>query len=235
MKILFNNASLIRMFFLVTGLILLYCCSTNEDDMRQKTVNELGDPDEIATGGYGVDVYQIYYYDNTNIDRVYVYRKSASGCGSSGNWYIYNTYMASWLDRTMYTPPKIVHTPVKSSPAGKSILITATITDDSYVKNAIVYYCVLGDTTFLPVTMGLVDSTLYSADIPAESVTTKGVSYYLVANDASHSSRLPSPKGTYTINVTEGAARVVGRPDTTQTPSPLKITPSNRERLNITQ
>ena len=235
MKILYSNISLVRMLFLVSGLILFFSCSTNEEDMRQKTVDELGVPDEIANGGYGVDTYQIYYYDNKNIDRVYLYRKSAPGCGSSGNWYIYNTYMSSWMSRTLYEPPKIVHTPIKTAPAGKSILVSANVTDDNYVKDVILHYRALGDTTFLPVTFGNADTTLYTADIPAEIVTAAGVEYYIEAHDAAHTSRLPNLKGTYVISISAGVAKVLGKPETTYTPSPLKLSPVSRKGLDITQ
>lgn len=235
MKILGGNMALVRMIFLVSGLILFFSCSTKEEDMRQRTVDELGPPDEIVEGGYGVDQYLYYFYDNKDIDRVYMYRKSAPGCGSSGNWYIYNTYMSSWWGRTLYTPPKIVHNPVKAAPAGKSILISAQVTDDQYVKDVIMHYRVLGDSTFMPVTMGLVDSTRYSADIPADKVTTIGVEYYIEAHDAAHSSRMPQIKGTYVVSISEGAAKVVGKPETTYTPSPARLSPVSRQGLNINQ
>jgi hypothetical protein len=203
--------------------------------MRQKTVDELGPPDEVLETGFGIDQYTYYYYDNKDIDRVYVYRKSAPGCGSSGNWYIVNTYMSSWMGRTLYTPPKIVHTPVKAAPAGKQILITAKVSDDQYVKDVIMNYRVLGDSTFLPVSMGLVDSTLYSAEIPADKVTSTGVEYYILAHDAAHASRMPQVKGTYVVKVSEGAAKVLGKPETTYTPSPSRLAPVNTQGLNINQ
>jgi hypothetical protein len=235
MKILYGNTALVRMFFLVSGLILLFSCSTKEDDMRQRTVDELGPPDQIVSGGYGYDIYELYYYDNRDIDRVYQYRKSAPGCGSSGNWYIVNTYVGSYIGRTLYTPPTIVHSPVKSAPAGKSILIAAKVTDDLYVKDAIVHYRVLGDTTFLPLTMGLADSTNYTTDIPADKVTTAGLEYYIEAHDAAHVSRMPAVKGTYRISVSPGAAKILGKPETTFTPSASKLTPTNSKGLDITR
>ena len=84
-----------RMLIFLCGIFLLFSCM-EEEDMRAKTIEELGEPDEIMEGGYGANEYTVYYYYNKNIDRVYVYNKSAPGCGSSGNWYVANTWAVSW-------------------------------------------------------------------------------------------------------------------------------------------
>ncbi|MHB9030660.1 MAG: hypothetical protein ACYC9O_17985, partial [Candidatus Latescibacterota bacterium] len=104
----------VRMLILVCGILLLFSCM-EEEDMRAKTVNELGEPDEISQGGFGPDEYEVYYYFNKNIDRVYVYNKSAPGCGSGGNWYVANTWAVSWdysLIDKLDLPPTVVHSPV---------------------------------------------------------------------------------------------------------------------------
>lgn len=234
MKRVFAGTSRLVMFSIFFGLILLFSCS-DEEDMRQKTVKELGEPDEIVTGGYGVDEYEIYYYDNINIDRAYMYQKSASGCGGSGNWYIANTWMASWdSSREIYEPPTIIHSPVKTAALGTAILIQAEVTDDNYVKDVILYYCALPDTNFLAATMSFKDSTTYFSEIPADMVTASGVEYYLEAHDSAHTSRLPEIRGTYLISVSADAQRVVGKPETSDSPN-IPNFPVSREKSIITQ
>ncbi len=226
-----SGSSLIRMLVLVSGILFLFSCM-EEDDMRLKTVAELGEPDEIMSGGYGPDVYELYFYDRADINRVYQYRKSASGCGSQGNWYVANVYLSDLhFQRELYEPPKIEHTPLKTAATGTLIQITARITDDNYVKDAIMYYRIPTEEDFLPLTMSLEDSSRFSAEITPDRVTSAGIEYYIEATDSrDHKTRLPERSGTYVITVSEGAAKTVGNLESTTVPKLPKFAPTPLEK-----
>jgi hypothetical protein len=202
----------------LTGLLVFFSCM-EEEDMRKQAVNDLGEPDEIQTGGFGVDRYEIYFYDRKDLNRVYIYQKSAPGCGSQGNWYVVDVvYPADiYYDRETYEPPKIVHSPVKTASPGSPIAISAKVTDDQYVKDVILYCRTRGETDFLPVTMAPGDSSMYSGEIPAERATVAGVEYYIEATDSAHKSRLPQVKGVYLITVSPGAEITYGKPQSAPT------------------
>lgn len=164
----------------------------------QQMIDVLGEPDEIIKGGYGIDQYEMYFYDRKDLNRAYVFQKS-----DQGMWYVKTViYPADlYYDRETYEPPKIVHSPVKTAPPGKVISIKANVTDDQYVKDVILYCRALGETDFLHITMAPGDSSLYIGEIPAERVTIAGVEYHIEARDSGHTSRLPQVKGEFLIAV----------------------------------
>ncbi|MDP2984305.1 MAG: hypothetical protein Q8O92_13375 [Candidatus Latescibacter sp.] len=206
----------IRMYVLVTGIILLFSCS-NESDMREATKAQLGEPDLVQSGGSGPYQYQVYVYARKDINRVYEYRKSAPGCGGQGQWYVNQVYPADYLGYTLYTPPTIVHTTVKTGEPGKNLLISAKVTDDGQVVSVILFYRKPGATDYQPITMNP-ESDSSVAEIPADQVTTAGIQYYIEATDnGQHKSRLPV-QDFYTVTIKEaGAARIIGQPETTET------------------
>lgn len=89
------------------------------------------------------------------------------------------------------TPPTISHTAVTKATDGKSVEVSATITDDVAVESATLYYRKTGETTFSSVTMTKSDDT-YSATIPASAVTTDGVEYYISATDGFNTATFPA-------------------------------------------
>ncbi len=208
-------SAFLRILAIFTGVVVFFSCM-EEDDMRQKTLDDLGEPDEIQTGGWGSNTYEIFFYDRQDLNRAYIYQKSAPGCGSSGNWYITDVvYPADvYYARELYVPPEIKHSPIKTAPPDTSLTVRALITDDSYVKDAIMYYHATGDSIFIPVTMAPGDSSYYYAEIPREQVQIRGVEYYIYATDSSHASRLPQVKGTYAVKVSVGAAVTYGKQQT---------------------
>lgn len=216
MKGFLGKSPLIKMFVLVAGIILLFSCS-NESDMREATKAQLGEPDLVQSGGSGPYQYQVYVYARKDINRVYEYRKSASGCGSQGQWYVSQVYPADYLGYTLYSPPAIVHTPVKTGESGKNLLISAKVTDDGQVISVILFYRKPGATDYQPITMNP-ESNSYVAEIPADQATTVGIQYYIEAtDDGKHKSRLPV-QDFYLITIKEaGAARIIGQPETTET------------------
>ena len=79
--------------------------------------------------------------------------------------------------------PSITHVPITNGqPAGQPVTITADVTDVSGVSQVRLHYRVTGGGTYAASTMTAAGST-YSATIPAGSVTTAGVQYYLSASD----------------------------------------------------
>ena len=107
-----------------------------------------------------------------------------------------------------------MHLPIKTSPPDTALTVKAKITDDSYVKDAILYYHATGDSTYIPVAMAPGDSSYYYAEIPKEQVQLRGVEYYIHATDSSHSSRLPQVKGTYAVKVSVGTSVTYGKKQT---------------------
>lgn len=238
MKRLVSGASFIRMLVFVVGVLFLFSCDLEEDNMIEKVVWNIGEPDEIYHGGYGVNEYYYYYYDNAELNIVYVFMKSSPGCGSSGNWYIAQTYVGSLnFGRELYTPPTIKHAPVKTAAPGTAIPITAVIYDDDYVKDAILYYKVAGqpdstaDSTEVVMYPSLTDSS-YTATIEADAVTTAGVEYFIMAYDDEHKSRLPELRGYFTITVSAGDSMTYGKTETNKIVVP-NYTPTVREKTGI--
>jgi len=207
------NTGIVRVLMVCFAVLIVFSCS-KESDMRDGVIETLGEPDEIISGGSGAYKYQHFIYLNKNIDRIYVFRKSAAGCGSSGNWYVDYIYSASYYGYDLYEPPTINHAPVSTVPVGKKIVIIAEITDDEQVISADLFYRIKGTSDSTKVNMAVVDS-LYSAEIPASAVTEAGVEYFIQASDGEHAAKLP-PKGYYTIFTTKSKSAVTyAEPETT--------------------
>lgn len=220
------NAGFVRMVVVCIGVAILLSCST-EKDMRQGLVETLGEPDIIDKGGSGPYQYEYYWYLNQNVDRMYVFQKSAPGCGSSGNWYVeyvYRaSYQASYYGYELYEPPTINHAQLVTAPVGKQIVVRAEITDDERVVSADLFYRVRGTADSTAVRMAVVDS-LYTAEIPALAVTEAGVEYFIEASDGDHTSKLP-PRGYFTILTTKSkTAETYAEPETTFRPiAPIDV------------
>ncbi|UCE37748.1 MAG: Ig-like domain-containing protein [Thermoplasmata archaeon] len=91
-------------------------------------------------------------------------------------------YVDVYIDTT---PPSISHTPVTAGSEGSAITISATVTDDhSDVDYVELFYKRIIDTKYTNITMTR-SGYVYSADIPADVVTTDGVDYYIKAADKS--------------------------------------------------
>lgn len=87
--------------------------------------------------------------------------------------------------------PIIFHEPVIESNEGKKIEITATITDNIIITNAILYYRKTGSTDYSKTTMSS-EGYEYSANIPASGITTNGIEYYIWATDGINNATHPS-------------------------------------------
>jgi len=192
--------SLYMVILVVTAIVLVFSCS-KDTDKRKIVRDEYGEPDEIIYGGYGSYKSELYVYANKNINRVFDFNQSGSGCGGSGQWYIYNTYTAEYWGYTLYLPPFITHTPVQTAIPDESVNITATVIDDVEVISVYLFYRVKGQEEFYSVTMSA-EKSIYTAVIPVEAVTDAGIEYYIEANDDGHKTQSPE-EGFYTITVSE--------------------------------
>jgi hypothetical protein len=101
------------------------------------------------------------------------------------------------------TAPVITHTPVISATESVPIPISATITDSNGIASATLFYRITGATwTSLSMTAS---GNTYTASIPASSVTTAGVEYYIRAMDSNSNtaySPATAPAMPYSITVT---------------------------------
>ena len=103
------------------------------------------------------------------------------------------------------TPPSIDHSAVGEAAEGSGVPVTAYVTDNmsmiAYVK---IFYRIKGETEYSSLEMyahsGANVQNKYSANIPANVVTDKGVEYYIEANDGMWSSYVGSASNPYTIS-----------------------------------
>ena len=152
--------------------------------------------DRDATGAPGV---KNLLYTFTTAQRVFV----QVGLRTGGGLYAMEVVAPNVVIDN--TPPTITHTAVTSAYVNETITVTATITDDTSVQSATLYYRVVGNTTYMSVAMAASGST-YTATIPSSDVTTAGVEYYISATDGVNNVTAPLTNPTtspYMITVTE--------------------------------
>ena len=102
------------------------------------------------------------------------------------------------------TAPVIVHTAVVAGYDGVAFDVSASATDNVAVTSVTLYYKVTGAASYTSVAMSAAGST-YSATIPAASVTTAGVEYYITAVDSSANSASAPATGAYSVTVSQFA------------------------------
>ena len=82
------------------------------------------------------------------------------------------------------TAPVINHDPpVRSFRSGESLSIQATITDNSEIKEAILFYRTMGKEEYSSINMEKQPEGVYAASIPTEEIAEPGVEYYIQASD----------------------------------------------------
>ena len=225
-----NTTAFRTVILLLTALLLLFSCSKSEDK-RKVIEREYGEPDEIIKSEFAGIKYELYVYARRDINRVYEFQRSASGCGGSGQWYIYRFYYAD-MYYVLYSAPVIKHTPVISTPPGVKVSVIAEVIDvENMMTDVDLYYCADGEEEFKKVKM-LIDEdneNIYSAEIPGETVTGDRIEYYIELSyfveiyDKSHVLKLPD-KGFYSVSVSEAVEKKAeGHTETT----PEFISPSS--------
>ncbi len=120
---------------------------------------------------------------------------------------LYNVGGPYFYDMTTFTvandpePPVISHVPVSGAPASSDLLITATITDNDVIEEAVVFYRPVGASTWQPAGMleGLEDQ--WTGTIPGDDISF-GISmeYFISASDRVNTT-LDPPAGTYMFPV----------------------------------
>lgn len=83
-------------------------------------------------------------------------------------------------------PPVIVHQPVADGQApGEPVTVSATISDDTGIGSAVLFFRSQGSQVFGATNMARVQGDVWSGQIPAFVVGEAGVEYYIAAEDAS--------------------------------------------------
>lgn len=204
-----KNPAFRAVILVVSVVILLFACSSDGD--KQKSIkDEHGEPDFIQKSEFAGLKSEFYVYARKDINRAYEFRKTASGCGGSGDWYLYRIYFADALGYPLYLPPQIKHTPIQSAPPGKVIPITAEVTDDEQIASVTLYYRVTDQEEFYEMSMSA-NENIYSIEIPAEAVTVDGIEYYIEADDGEYTSQLPEEEY-YQITVSTAEETIVEAP-----------------------
>ena len=202
MKIFLKKA-----FLIFAGTILLFSCSDN-NDQREQTRKALGEPDSIRIQNMYSYQTEYWVYARSDINTVYEFSKSASGCGGSGEWYLASRYYADYhFGYSLWDPPPtITRNPTTLAPPDRGISISATVklykkaVVDKQVQEVDLHYRTYGDSLFEFVVMACEDSIagLYTGEIPAMNVTSAGAEYYIKAtSDNTHWSYMPKTTGTY--------------------------------------
>lgn len=240
-----------KLFIIVSFILFLFSCSDNNDQQAQ-TLKYLGQPDNIISQqSYSYKV-EYWVYARSDINTVYEFEKSASGCGGSSQWYLARRYYADYNFKYVLwdPPPVITHTPITNAPAGKTIEIIANVTlskqalkdkIDKDIKRVDLNYRVLGDSLFASMVMSMEDSSSgkFTGEIPFDIVTEKGVEYYLSATSDSvmaHWSTLPV-KDYFVIAVSDSFTQVQKAGKTTSNFRENKIEhviePANKTGRNL--
>ena len=198
---------------LITGTILLFSCSDN-NDQREQTRKGLGEPDEIISQNMYSYKTEYWIYTRSDINTVYQFNKSASGCGGDAKWYLATRYYADYhFGYDLWDPPPtITHAPITIAPPDKGITIFANVKlfkkalVDKQVERVDLNYRAVGDSLFDYVVMAREDSLtgLYSGGIPAMAVTSSGIEYFIKAtSDNTHWSTLPKDGSSFIIAVSD--------------------------------
>ena len=216
-----------RIFFLIIALILAFSCE-DTGDQREQTRKAIGEPDDIIINDYASFKAEIWIYARSDINRAYEFRKSAAGCGGSGEWYLFRRFYADYhFGYPLYDPPPtIIHTPIESTNPDKALIIITQVTlnekatIDTLVKRVNIHYRTTGDTLASFIVMSVKDEeeNLYTGEIPAEEVTVKGIEYYIEAtSDGKHWSKLPQDDFYSVVVSTESPGQVekAGHADST--------------------
>jgi len=103
------------------------------------------------------------------------------------------------------TPPTITHEAVLEATAGQKVTISAEVTDDGDgIQEVRLYYKKSTEGTYTDVEM-VMSRASYSADIPAASVTTDDVDYYIWATDGTNEAFDPGVDMYHFIDISEGS------------------------------
>lgn len=220
-----KTLAFIASFAAVIAVVLVFSCD-DQGDQREITLRALGEPDLLFNYEYSTFEVEVWVYPRRDLNLVYEFRRTVGACGGSGEWYIYQRDYA--YDPTGYgiftyelydAPPTIVHQPIVSAPAGHPLTISAVVVlsdkvtnppkgltpEDTEITGVKLLYRVAGDSVATEVNMSTDagSNSVFTAQIPAEMVTDRGVEYCIQACSNAdktvsyHWSRIPELKNTF--------------------------------------
>ena len=153
-----------------------------------------------------------------------VYALAIDAAGNAG---ISDTVAVGVVAPSDLTAPTIaVASPPDGQAAGTAVTVSATITDDSGIAAASLFYRTAGASSFTAAAFTLISGDTYRATIPAIFVQTPAVEYYVSATDNSPSANqalapagAPSTVSRFTVAVSDTAGPSLGHtPLTTAVP-----------------
>ena len=99
--------------------------------------------------------------------------------------------------------PSIIHIPVTTAATGSKVGISATVTDNVQVTQVTLFYRTTGTETWSSMEMTPSNSK-YSAFLPADTVTTAGLEYYIMATDGNSNAYAGNEDNPYSVTVQQG-------------------------------
>lgn len=188
-----TSASFRIPFLLFICIVMIFSCS-DDDDHRDSTFNALGEPDLKMVEDYATFKSETWVYARSDLNVVYMFRKSATGCGGSGKWYISRQYYANYypFNYELYDPqPTIAHEPVVTAVPDQPILISVTVKlnekakFDEEIIRVNLFYRAAGDTLhgfdYIRMMIEGEQDSIYIGEIPSDIVTEQGVDYFIEA------------------------------------------------------
>jgi len=123
--------------------------------------------------------------------------------------------------------PFITHVPSSLAQSNQTFLVDANITDDTGIASATLNFRRGGDLSFTTITMVRVGDN-YRGAVPAESVTSHGVEYFIIATDLVGNITRSSSSGIFSVQVrTSGVTKGSSQPSGDQSAYRLISVPLN--------
>lgn len=176
-------------------------------------------------------VYIKIFYTQDELDRIGVNESRISGIyfqdGLTEQWQRYNNTGVNTTDTIGYAgcvwaymdqlpligifasndtaPPVITHTPIIYWRNNTAIVINATITDDTSVESAVLFYRKATERTYIAVQMSTASHNVWAGTIPGSAVTSVGLEYYIWTTDGRNNATTP----VYTVTVPTTTAHII--------------------------
>jgi hypothetical protein len=127
-------------------------------------------------------------------------------------------------------PPKIVHRPISSIQEGLALTIKATITDNTSVTNARIYFKAEGDTRFRTLNLSKTDEDTYQVQVSASTLKPPELVYYITAEDGEgNTSEWRSNSNPFKVRITQ-IEEEEPPPTVAKTPEPKKEEPVEKSK-----
>ncbi|PKN57087.1 MAG: hypothetical protein CVU56_12675, partial [Deltaproteobacteria bacterium HGW-Deltaproteobacteria-14] len=157
---------------------------------------------------------------------------NASSAGTAGN-----PHLVAVVYPDTVAPTVTLSAVPNGQPAGVAVPVTATVVDDTAVTAATLYYKKTGASSYASAAMTAGANNTFTATIPAGTVATPGVTYYVAASDAAANTgygpaTAPGTPATFTVAAVDGAGPTLAHtapagPVNAATSLPLTVTASD--------